>query len=70
MGRAVFFAVLLEDDEIVEHRAALIPPRQGKGALPGGLLLDILGIVVPVPACEVDHRYHTRAVSHTPSPTA
>src|SRR5215510_2178225 len=56
VGLAVFFAVLLEDDEIVEHRAALISPRQGKGVLPGGLLTVILGIVVPVPACEVDHR--------------
>src|SRR5262245_2651557 len=55
MGLAVFFAVLLEDDEIVEHRAALIPPRQGKSALSGGLLTVILGIIVPVPACEVDH---------------
>ena len=56
MRLAVFFAILLEDDEIVEHRAALIPPRQGKGALPRGLLTVILGIVVAVPACEVDHR--------------
>src|SRR5262245_15239633 len=46
MGLAVFFAVLLEDDEVVKHRAALIPPRQVKGALPGGHLIDILGIVV------------------------
>jgi hypothetical protein len=46
MGRAVFFAVLQEDDEIVEHRAALITPRQGKGALPGGLLIDILGTLI------------------------
>src|SRR5882724_5969851 len=66
MGRAVFFAVLLEDDEIVEHRAALITPRQGKGALPGGLLLDILGVVVPVPACEVDHRVpHQGGLAYT-----
>src|SRR5215831_2791393 len=56
MGLAVFFAVLQEDGEIVEHRAALIPPRQAKGALPAGLLIAILGIVVPVPAGEVDHR--------------
>ncbi len=50
MGLAVFFAVLLEDYEIVEHRAALITPRVGKGAIPGSLLIDILRIVVPVPA--------------------
>src|SRR5215831_7917941 len=66
MGLAVFFAVLLEDDEIVEHRAALIPPRQGKGTLPGGLRIDILGIVVPVPACEVDHRIpHQGGLAYT-----
>ena len=66
MGRAVFFAVLQEDDEIVEHGAALIPPRQGKGALPGGHLIDILGIVVSVPAGEVDHRVpHQGGLAYT-----
>ncbi|MNC95904.1 hypothetical protein D3C83_131320 [compost metagenome] len=50
MRLAVFLAVLQEDDEIVEHRAALIAPRQGKGVIPGYRLLAVLGIVVPVAA--------------------
>ena len=50
MGLAVLLAILLEDHQVVEHRAALIAPRNCKCAVSVGLIADILRVVMPVPS--------------------
>ena len=47
---AILLAVLQEDHQVVEHGAVLVTPRKRKSGIAGCLLVDILRIVVPVPA--------------------